>query len=163
YLDELSRVDWDRPVLSSAADKPAASGPSGVKMRGPYEYVPPSYWLLDTKNGGAFGFDTEVSPGAAVPPLESLREMLGPEHAWPSMIWHLYDYYLRPGGGYFGTKKACEPVHVQYSYDDRSIVVVNDAPRAVPGLKVRARVLDFGLAERFARETTVDLPADGVV
>ena len=54
-------------------------------------------------------------------------------------------------------------MHVQYSYDDRSIVVVNDTPRAVPGLKVRARVLNFGLAERLARETTVDLPADGVV
>ena len=33
-------------------------------------------------------------------------------NAWPSMIWHLYDYYLRPGGGYYGTKKACEPLHV---------------------------------------------------
>jgi exo-1,4-beta-D-glucosaminidase len=31
-------------------------------------------------------------------------------NAWPSMIWHLYDYYLRPGGGYFGTKKALEPL-----------------------------------------------------
>ena len=27
-------------------------------------------------------------------------------NAWPSMIWHLYDFYLRPGGGYFGAKKA---------------------------------------------------------
>ena len=46
-------------------------------------------------------------------------------NAWPSMIWHLYDYYLDAGGGYFGAKKACEPLHIQYSYDDRSIVVVN--------------------------------------
>jgi exo-1,4-beta-D-glucosaminidase len=46
-------------------------------------------------------------------------------NAWPSMIWHLYDYYLDAGAGYFGTKKACEPLHIQYSYDDRSIVVVN--------------------------------------
>src|SRR5205814_28128 len=84
-------------------------------------------------------------------------------NAWPSMIWHLYDYYLRPGGGYFGTKKACEPVHVQYSYDDRSIVVVNDTQKAVPGLKVRARLLDLSLAEKLVREATVDLPADGVV
>ncbi len=29
-------------------------------------------------------------------------------NAWPSMIWHLYDYYLRPGGGYFGAKRAME-------------------------------------------------------
>src|SRR5213079_1885343 len=66
-------------------------------------------------------------------------------NAWPSMIWHLYDYYLRPGGGYYGTKKACEPVHVQYSYDDRSVVIVNDRPEGVKGLKVMARVLDLDL------------------
>ena len=84
-------------------------------------------------------------------------------NAWPSIIWHLYDYYLRPGGGYFGTKKACEPVHVQYSYDDRSVVIVSDRLEAVRGLKVKARVLDLGLREKFAREATVDVPADGVV
>jgi len=27
-------------------------------------------------------------------------------NAWPSMIWHLYDWYLMPAGGYFGTRKA---------------------------------------------------------
>ena len=46
-------------------------------------------------------------------------------NAWPSMIWHLYDYYLDTGGGFFGTKKACEPLHIQYAYDDHSIDVVN--------------------------------------
>jgi exo-1,4-beta-D-glucosaminidase len=239
YLDELSRVEWDAPVLSNATDKPGLGGPSGVKMRGPYEYVPPSYWLLDSKNGGAFGFDTEVSPGAAVPPLESLKEMLPAEHlwpidsywnfhaggqefstlrrftaalegrygkaagvedyarkaqaltyegeramfeafarnkytstgviqwmlnnAWPSMIWHLYDYSLRPGGGYYGTKKAGEPLHVQYSYDDRSVVVVNDRQQPASGLKVSARVLDFALATQFSQEAAVDVAADGVV
>jgi exo-1,4-beta-D-glucosaminidase len=83
-------------------------------------------------------------------------------NAWPSMIWHLYDYYLRPAGGYFGTKKACEPVHVQYSYDDRSVVVVNDTPQAMSGLKVTATVLDFNLAQKFTREASVDVAADGV-
>src|SRR5437764_6062860 len=84
-------------------------------------------------------------------------------NAWPSMIWHLYDYYLRPGGGYFGTKKACEPIHVQYSYDDRSVVVVNDTQRAVNGLKLTAKVFDFGLSEKFSREVSVDVGADAVV
>ncbi len=46
-------------------------------------------------------------------------------NAWPSMIWHLYDYYLDADAGYFAAKNACEPLHIQYSYDDRSIVVVN--------------------------------------
>ena len=83
-------------------------------------------------------------------------------NAWPSLIWHLYDYYLRPGGGYFGTKKACEPVHVQYSYDDRSVVVVNDTPAEVKGLTLTATVLDFNLAQKFTRDTTTEVGADAV-
>jgi exo-1,4-beta-D-glucosaminidase len=239
YLAIERDLEWSRPTLSNAKDLPGpVSGPSGVKMRGPYDYVPPSYWLTDTKYGGAFGFSTEIGPGAAVPPLESLEAMLPPDHlwpidqvwnfhagggqfktlkvftgalegrygtatgaadyarkaqaltyeseramfegyarnkytstgviqwmlnnAWPSIIWHLYDYYLRPGGGYYGTKKACEPIHVQYSYDDRSIVVVNDTPRAAHGLKVMATVLDFNLAEKFRKETAVDVAEDAV-
>ena len=37
-------------------------------------------------------------------------------NAWPSTIWHLYDFYLRPGGGYSGAKIAMEPVHPMYAY-----------------------------------------------
>ena len=47
-----------------------------MKMAGPYDYVPPSYWLEDLERGGAFGFASEVSPGPAITPLETLREML---------------------------------------------------------------------------------------
>jgi exo-1,4-beta-D-glucosaminidase len=63
-------------------------------------------------------------------------------NAWPSMIWHLYDYYWRPGAAYFATKLACEPLHVLYSYDERSIVVVNDSPDAHQNLSVALEVYD---------------------
>jgi exo-1,4-beta-D-glucosaminidase len=46
-------------------------------------------------------------------------------NAWPSMIWHLYDYYLRPAGGYFGAKNAMEMLHPVYGYDDHSIWLVS--------------------------------------
>jgi exo-1,4-beta-D-glucosaminidase len=238
YLRVLKETDWPNPVLSSATEKPAASGPSGVKMRGPYEYVAPSYWYLDTKRGGAYGFNTETGPGPSPPPVESLRRMLpasrlwpvnedweyhcggGPfrdlrvftealeqrfgkasnledyawkaqvlayeshramfeafgrnkytatgviqwmlNNAWPSMIWHLYDYYLRPGGSYFGAKKACEPLHIQYSYDDRSVVVVNSWAEPFHGLKAAAKVLDFDLTEKFSREAALESGPDSV-
>jgi exo-1,4-beta-D-glucosaminidase len=237
YVDILKTLEWPNPYVSSAtAKKTEVTGESGVKMNGPYDWVPPSYWLLDSSHGGARGFATEISPGAAVPPIESLRKMLPADHlwpiddvwnfhagggqfktiqtfttalearygaatglddyatkaqlmtyegqramfegytrnkytstgviqwmlnnAWPSLIWHLYDYYLQPGGGYFGTKKACEPVHVQYSYDDRSIVVVNGTDRRLTGARVTARLLNLDLAEKSSQTQTVDLPAD---
>ena len=72
-------------------------------------------------------------------------------NAWPSMIWHLYDYYLMPGGGYFGTKKACEPIHVQYSYDDKSVVAVNTTYQPQRNLKLTAQVYDINLAEKFSK------------
>jgi exo-1,4-beta-D-glucosaminidase len=180
YLAVLKEMDWPNPAQSSASGKkPALSERTGMKMSGPYEYVPPMYWYTDTQAGGAFGFNTETSPGPAIPPVESLRRIVPLNHlwpideywnyhagggafktlniftealdrrfgaatnvndyakkaqvmtydgeramfeaygrnkydstgviqwmmnnAWPSMIWHLYDYYLRPGGGYYGS------------------------------------------------------------
>lgn len=76
------------------------------------------------------------------------------------MIWHLYDWYLRPGGSYFGVKKACEPMHVQFSYDDRSIVVVNAYYRAFPRAKVTARIYNIDMSRKFSRTVTLDVPPD---
>jgi exo-1,4-beta-D-glucosaminidase len=244
YLQTLKNASWPNPIVSSAADiSTEISGPSGVKMTGPYEYEPPSYWLLsqpptsaemlgDARYGGGFGYNTETSPGPAIPPLQSLRKMLPKDHlwpidkfwefhgagerfmklerfkdamnatygqpddldhfllkaqamaydgeramfeaygrnkysatgviqwmlnnAWPSTYWHLYDYYLYPAGGYFGAKKANEPLHVQYSYDDRSVVVVNNRLDRFTGLTVNADVYDWNLKQIFSQKKSVD-------
>ncbi len=236
YIKVLQEEDWPNPYLSSASQQPTSvTGPSGVKMTGPYDYVSPEYWLEPQakKFGGAWGFITETSPGAAPPPASSLRRMMpadaiwppneswhfhsasgafqtlsafdgamaatyGPpknledyeakaqamtyageramfeayrrnqfastgviqwmlDNAWPSLFWHLYDYYLDPAGGYFGAKEANQPVHVQYSYDDRSVVVVNNLYRAFPAMTVTARVYDVGLKRLFSRRATVNV------
>ena len=235
YLQTMKEVDWPNPSVSSAAGRTTTVGPSGVKMTGPYEYVAPSFWYLDMRHGGAFGFNTETSPGPAIPPIESLRRMLPPDHlwpidsaweyhaggmsrtlsvftealnkrygqassleeyalkaqvqayeghrammeaygrnkyvstgiiqwmlnnAWPSMIWHMYDWYLRPGGSYFGVKKACEPLHVQYSYDDRSVVVVNSLYQSFANLKVAAKIFNVDMTEKFSKEADVNIGPD---
>jgi exo-1,4-beta-D-glucosaminidase len=205
-------------------------------MTGPYDYVAPSYWYVDQKNGGAFGFNTETSPGPAIPSLASRKKFLpdatawppsptwslhygGGEfvnlkafndameavyakpqssaeyeriaqtmeydseramfeaygknkyvstgviqwmlnNAWPSMIWHLYDYYLDAGAGYFAAKKACEPLHIQYSYDDGSIVVVNSTYEKVPGLHASIHVHNLAWKELFTSESTIDAGVD---
>ena len=83
-------------------------------------------------------------------------------NAWPSLIWHLYDYYFQPAGGYFGAKKACEPLHVQYAYDDRGVEVVNSRYEDYAGLTVTANLYDSNLQEKFSRQATVDVGADAV-
>ena len=82
-------------------------------------------------------------------------------NAWPSLIWHLYDYYLVPGGGYYGTHKAMEPLHVQYGYDDQSVAVVNDTYVERKGMKTRARVYSIDGKLLSDKEESVDVPADG--
>ena len=239
YIEVLERFRWPNPYQSSASEEPTpVSGETGLKMTGPYEYVPPVYWYADTGMGGAFGFNTETGPGIAVPPVEGLIRMLPQGHlwpidkfwdfhaggglflltrtkifthalesrygaatgledyvmksnamnyetqramfeayrrnkytstgviqwmlndAWPSLIWHLYDYDLRPLAGYFGTKKACEPLHIQYAYDDGSVVVVNALYQDFPGMRATAQVFNLDMTEKFTRESSVDVPAD---
>jgi exo-1,4-beta-D-glucosaminidase len=81
-------------------------------------------------------------------------------NAWPSMIWHLYDYYLDAGAGYYATKKACEPLHIQYSYDDRSIVFVNSTYEPVAGLRASLHVHGLNWKELYSAEATVNAAAD---
>jgi len=66
YLRVERELRWPNGIVSSAAEKATSvSGDSGVKMSGPYDWVAPQYWLEDTDHGGAFGFNTETSPGPA--------------------------------------------------------------------------------------------------
>lgn len=100
YIDIFRDCDPTRPSLASTGGMGSeqqivcpkelvseVSGNSGMKMLGPYEYTPPVYWYTDTRRGGAYGFNTETSPGAVVPTLESLRKMFPAEHLWPVDDW----------------------------------------------------------------------------
>jgi exo-1,4-beta-D-glucosaminidase len=83
-------------------------------------------------------------------------------NAWPGVYWNLYDYFLRTGGSYYGTKKACEPLHIQYSYDDRSVAVVNSFLTEFKGLKASVSVFNLDLSEKFSKQITFDISPDGV-
>jgi exo-1,4-beta-D-glucosaminidase len=250
YLDIEKQLLWPNPVVSSATGKPTTvTGNSGVKMSGPYEYIAPGYWEQDTLAGqpnrklcnpggcgGAYGFNSETSMGPAVPPIESIRAMVGKDHlwpiddvwnyhagggefktiqvfstalanrygksnttedfaaksqlqtyegvramyeaysrnkyqstgviqwmlnnGWPSMIWHLYDYYLRPAGGYFGAKRALEALHPVYGYDDHSIWIVSSQYEDVSGLKLTTKIYNLDMTEKFSHQDSLDAPAD---
>lgn len=47
------------------------------------------------------------------------------QSAYPSMIWQTYDYYYDLTGAYWGVKKACEPVHIQWNPATSVVKVVN--------------------------------------
>ncbi len=81
-------------------------------------------------------------------------------NAWPSMIWHLYDYYLRPGGGYFGAKRAMEVLHPVYGYDDHSIWVVSSQYTDAKDLQLITKIYNLDMTEKFSHEDKVNAPSD---
>jgi exo-1,4-beta-D-glucosaminidase len=93
YHEMLNGLD-DRPLQISAANRTSEiSGPSGVKMTGPYEYVGPSYYFTDHKSGGAFGFNTETSIGASMPVQEDVDRIVGKDEDWPVKDNIYYNYH----------------------------------------------------------------------
>ncbi|MEV6734866.1 exo-beta-D-glucosaminidase [Streptomyces sp. NPDC051364] len=238
YLDALKAADWPTPVIPAASAKSAPlSGPSGMRMPGPYDWVPPGYWY-DKREGGATGFNSETSAGPDVPTLDTLRRMMSPAEltalwkdpaapqyhrspsrtyatlklyddaltarygaprslddyvakaqlaqyenvraqfeayarnatdaskpstgviywmfnsGWTSLHWQLVDRFLDQGGAYFGAKKANEPLHIQYSYDDRTVAVVNRRRAAVSGLTARVSLFNTDGTQKYDRTVT---------
>jgi len=93
YLDTLAKYDPTRPFLISAGEFTSQlTGKSGMKMNGPYQYVPPLYWYEDKKLGGAYGFNSEVGPGPQIPPLKSIEKMIPESARWPAdnAIWNYH-------------------------------------------------------------------------
>jgi exo-1,4-beta-D-glucosaminidase len=72
-------------------------------------------------------------------------------NAWPSLHWHLYDYFLNPAGAYFGAEMANQPVHIQYSYDTRAIMLVNHTLNDEHGLQATVRVRNLDDSVRYER------------
>lgn len=241
YVEELAKAAWPLPVVSSATTEGTeAAGPSGMKMTGPYDWVPPVYWYSrDARYGGAVGFNSETGTGNTIPRLANLRRMLsdeelehlwrepeakqfhaGPESvfdnlavfhgalsarygapvsledfvakaqlanyeasraqfeayrsrdgerqpatgmiywmlnsAWPSLNWQLYDWYLDPGGAYFGAKKANERLHPLYAYDTGAVLVLNRERTATGPLEVTVTARDLSGAVLSSRRVPLE-------
>ena len=63
--------------------------------------------------------------------------------AWPSLYWQLYDWYGIPTAGYYGTKKACEPIQLLFDYATRKVYAVNESGDAAPhALQATLKVFD---------------------
>ena len=211
WREIFKNENWPNEILSSAhhVREKEFKYPTGVKMSGPYSWVPPNFFYLEKARnvnyGGAWGFTTEGGPGenplrkgsyekvfnennvnnytsdswnyhcgkkeGAFADLEKfilpLKERYGNirnfddfqkkssaavyeghramfesfsnykynstgiiqwmlNNAWPSNIWHLYDYYLAPSPAYFATKKSGERIHAFYNYEDYCIYLLNN-------------------------------------
>ena len=249
YVDALTAADWPAPVIAAASAKSAPiTGASGMKMNGPYDWVPPNYWYdkAHSDSGGAWGFNSETSAGPDIPTMDTLNRMMSPAEldvlwknanaaqyhrsssdtfanlklfgsalsgrygapanlqdyvrkaqlaqyenvraeyeshsrnytdaanpstgliywmlnsGWTSLHWQLFDTYLDQNGAYYGVKKANEPLHVQYSYDNKSVVVVNQNHAAASNLTVSVKLYNIDGTEKFNQgKANLSVPGDG--
>ncbi len=242
YLTIEQGLKWPNPIIATADGRVSeVSGYSGVKMLGPYEWVPPIYWETDATHafGGAWGLATEISPGPSIPPYESLIKFIpidslnttsgiwryhsgrgkfgstdvfnkalsaryGPygsirnfaakaqaqnyeahrammeaygfhkyqtatgviqwmlSNPWPGLIWHTYDYFLYPGGTYFGMKKGLEPLHIQYSYAAHTVGIVNSG-LGTHHLSAHATIYNTDGSSPFERNASVTVGPDSAL
>nr|WP_051793164.1 exo-beta-D-glucosaminidase [Amycolatopsis jejuensis] len=247
YLDALAAADWPAAVISAASAKASPKlGPSGMKMNGPYDWVPPGYWYDKAHDGagGAWSFNSETSAGPSIPTMDTLKRMMSPaeletlwknpaapqyhrsesdtfanlklfgdaltgrygkpsglddfvrkaqlaqyenvraefeSHArnftdaknpstgliywmlnsgWTSLHWQLFDAYLDQNGAYYGAKKANEPLHIQYSYDTKSVEVVNSTAKKASGLTASVELFNVDGTKKFS-QTKRDLSVSG--
>ena len=81
--------------------------------------------------------------------------------AYPSFVWQTYDYYYDPTGCYWGAKKACEPIHIQWNCLSGSVKVINASGTPLVGARASACVYDINgkELEGFARIAIVNVSA----
>ncbi len=83
--------------------------------------------------------------------------------AWPSMVWQTYDYYLEPTAAYFGCKKACEPLHIQWNRLSDSVEVVNSSVPDGDGLSAEAQLVGMDGAVQWRKQQRISCPEDCAV
>ncbi|RYX82284.1 beta-mannosidase [bacterium] len=64
------------------------------------------------------------------------------QSAYPSFVWQTYDYYYDLTGAYWGAKKACEPIHIQWNSGDNSVKVINTTSSELKNVTAQATVFN---------------------
>ncbi|RCH55329.1 beta-mannosidase [Mucilaginibacter hurinus] len=86
------------------------------------------------------------------------------QSAYPSFVWQTYDYYYDATGAYWGAKKACEPLHIQWNASSNSIKVVNTTSNKLSGAVATAKVYNLAGKElpKFGKTAQVNVSASDV-
>lgn len=89
---------------------------------------------------------------------------------WPSFFGNIFDYYLRPGGAYYGAKKGLQPLSVVFdsyatgNHRQAKVSVVNQTAAAEHDLRVRVRTYDIRGKLRDDRAADhIDVDSNGAV
>lgn len=86
------------------------------------------------------------------------------QSAYPSLVWqtYYYYYYYDLTGAYWGAKKACEPLHIQWNPVNNAIKVINTTRADENGLTAYADVYnsDGQVVKQYSLSKAVDAPSN---
>ena len=84
------------------------------------------------------------------------------QSAYPSLVWQTYDYYYDLTGAYWGAKKACEPLHIQWNPVNNAIKVINTTRNDENDLTAYAEVYnsDGQVVKQYSLSKNIDAPSN---
>ncbi|ORY60241.1 glycoside hydrolase family 2 protein [Pseudomassariella vexata] len=164
YVKAFEEVHWQNPIVASASKQghPEILAPSGMKMAGPYDWVPPNYWY-DTnpdedRLGAAFGLGSELGAGVGTPELSSLKKFLTPGD--------MDDLWKQPNKGLFHMSTNVSSFYTREIYND-ALWKRYGPPTSLGDYLLKAQVLDYEATraqfEGYAAFWNAEQPATGLI
>ncbi|XDG07220.1 hypothetical protein ABKA04_006835 [Annulohypoxylon sp. FPYF3050] len=164
YYYSLQAADWQMPIVASASERgyPKILGPSGLKMAGPYDWVPPNYWYdvdpAEDRLGAAFGFGSELGAGVGTPEIGSLKKFLSDSD--------LEDLWKKPNKGLYHMSTSVSSFYDRKIYNT-ALWKRLGAPSSLEDYLLKAQILDYEATrsqfEGFAALWNAERPATGLI
>lgn len=164
YVRAFEDYHWQNPVIASASKRgyPEQLGPSGMKMAGPYDWVPPNYWydtsLADDRLGAAFGFGSELGAGVGTPELSSLEKFLTAED--------MADLWKQPDKGLYHMSTNVSSFYNRKIYNGALWRRLGE-PISLDDYLMKAQILDYEATraqfEAYSANWNADQPATGLI
>lgn len=164
YVDALDDASWQNPIICSAAKRgyPERLGPSGLKMAGPYDWVPPNYWYdtepSEDRLGAAFGFGSELGSGVGTPEIGSLRKFLNQTEM--DKLWQ------EPNANLFHMSTNVSSFYDRTIYNN-ALWTRYGPPTSLDDYLLKAQIMDYEATrsefEAYSAQWNATRPATGVI
>jgi hypothetical protein len=83
--------------------------------------------------------------------------------AWPSNMWQILSSDYDTQASFYGVKKACEPIHVQFDPSSDEVAIVNNTMSPLTGLTLTANVVSLDNKPLFHLEEKHDAAPNAMV
>ena len=165
YVNTLRGYNWTSPIIASASQNgfPERLGNGGMKMAGPYDWVPPSYWYdtdngNDTHLGAAFGFGSELGTGVGTPENGSLTKFLSSTD--------LDDLWQSPDKGLYHMSTNVSSFYTRSIYDE-ALFKRYGPPTSLDDYLLKAQMADYEATraqfDAYTSRWSAERPATGLI